>query len=145
MITDSYRYLAVKHKTRFIFESEGNQGQIIKIVQFTQLENNEWNLGFGDLKDGTIDDSIMSSNQDAFKVIKTVAKVVTVFFQEYPQSRVIIKPIDDKRKKLYNYVFQRHNNDIEHIFNVVGVSNYIGENYSPQKNYDSFEITLKFG
>ena len=71
MITDAYRFIAVQRKTRFIFESEGKQGKIIKIIQFTQLESNEWNLGFGDLKDGNIDDLIISNNDDIFKVIKT--------------------------------------------------------------------------
>ena len=144
MITDAYRFIAVQRKTRFIFESEGKQGKIIKIIQFTQLESNEWNLGFGDLKDGNIDDLIISNNDDIFKVIKTVAKVVTVFFQAYPKSTVIIKPIDEKRKKLYNSVFRRHFKDIIIDFNILAIAENNKEAYSPQKNYDSFEITLKF-
>ena len=144
MITDAYSFIALQRKTRFIFESEGKQGKIIKIIQFTQLESNEWNLGFGDLKDGNIDDLIISNNEDVFKVIKTVAKVVTIFFQEYPQSRFIIKPIDDKRKKLYNSIFRRHFKDIILDFNILGIVENNKEAYSPQKNYDNFEITLKF-
>ena len=96
------------------------------------------------MKDGNIDDLIISNNDDIFKVIKTVAKVVTVFFQAYPKSTVIIKPIDEKRKKLYNSVFRRHFKDIIIDFNILAIAENNKEAYSPQKNYDSFEITLKF-
>ncbi len=54
----------------------------------------------------------MSNNEDVVKVIATVAKITYEFFDNHPQSIVIIKPIDEKRKKLYSIVFQRHFKDI---------------------------------
>ena len=144
MITDSYEFLTTIKKNRFIFESEGVQGKIIKIVLFTPLENSEWNLGFGDLIKGEINDSIVSNNQDVFMVMKTIAKIITVFLQEYPKSIIVIKPVDEKRKRLYNGIFHRHFNDIEPLFDLKGIIKNEKEPYLPKKNYDSFEITLKF-
>jgi hypothetical protein len=144
MITESYHYIALKQQTRFVFESEGIQGKIIKIIEFSLLENGEWNLGFGDVKDGRIDDSVVSNNQDIVKVLQTVAKAIYEFLQTYPLSIIVINPVDEKRKRLYNTVFQRHFVDIESIFIITGIIKGEKEIYSPQKNYDNFQIRLKF-
>ena len=144
MITDSYPYFAIKNNTSFIFESIGNQGTIIKIIQFTLLDSGEWNLGFGDWKNGIIDDLTISNNHDLIRVIQTVAKATYVFFEEYPESVVIIKPVDERRKRLYNLVFQRHIQSIELVFKVVGIIDDEKETFLSKKMYDNFEITLKF-
>ena len=144
MITDSYPYFATRNKTSFIFESTGKQGTIIKIIQFTLLDSGEWNLGFGDWNNGIIDDLTISNNHDLIRVIQTVAKATYVFFEEYPESVVIIKPVDERRKKLYNLVFQRHIQSIELAFNVMGIINDEKEPFLSKKMYDNFEITLKF-
>ena len=144
MITDSYPYFATNSKTSFIFESIGKQGNITKIILFTLLDSGEWNLGFGDWKNGVIDDLTISNNHDLIKVIQTVAKATYVFFEEYPESVVIIKPVDERRKRLYNLVFQRHIHSIELVFNVMGIIDDDDEPFTSKKMYDNFEITLKF-
>jgi hypothetical protein len=63
----------------------------------------------------------------------TVAKATLEFFEAYPESIVLIKPVDEKRKKLYNAVFQRHFKDIKPLFDVVGLINGEKEVYLPQK------------
>jgi hypothetical protein len=144
MITESYRYVALKHNTRFVFESEGVQGKIVKIIEFSLLENGEWNLGFGDVKDGRIDDSVVSNNQDIVRVLQTVAAATYEFLDTYPLSIIVINPVDEKRKRLYNTIFQRHFADIDSLFIIMGTIKGEKEIYSPQKNYDNFQIRLKF-
>jgi hypothetical protein len=144
MITDSYRYLATKQNTRYIFQSDGKQGQIIKIVQFNALEGNRWNLGFGDWKSGKVDDNVLTGNDDVFKVIKTVAAITSDFLIKYPERIVVIDPIDEKRKKLYNLVFQRHFVEIESIYTIIGIKNKQKEVYQAQKYYEAFEISINF-
>ena len=144
MITETYKYLSTNTKTQFVFQSEGIQGNIIKIVQFSFLNNGKCNLGFGDFKAGTIDDKVLSNNQDAIRVIRTVAKITIEFFEKYPKSRVIIDPVDEKRKKLYNIVFKRHFKEIEANFQIIGYIEDRAEAYMPKNFYDSFEISLKF-
>jgi hypothetical protein len=41
MINESYTYFALTRKTRFLFESEGGQGKILKIILFSYLEFDE--------------------------------------------------------------------------------------------------------
>jgi hypothetical protein len=143
MITDAYDYLDSKHKTRFAFQSEGVQGKVIKIIQFEKSKDGKWNLGFGDWRKGKIEDSIMTNNQDAIKVFRTVAKATFEFLNEYPTSIIVIEAVDDKRKRFYNLIFQRHFKELEPIFLIIGIIKKHKESYNPHKFYDSFEISLK--
>ena len=115
------------------------------MILFSHLEFDEWNLGFGDVKGGKIDDSIVSNNNDAKKIFHTVAKATYAFFDEYPNSIVVIKPVDNRRKTVYNRIFQRNFDDIDLAFHVIGVTDGHEETYNPQKIYDNFKIMLKFG
>jgi hypothetical protein len=74
MIQDTYPCYTSKNETLFVFNSEGIQGTIAKIIIFTpNEEENEWNLAFGDFKNRDIDDSIITNNHDALKIMRTVA------------------------------------------------------------------------
>ena len=85
----------------------------------------------------------MTNNHDVVKVIGTVAKVTYDFFKKYPDAVVVIDPIDEKRERLYNIVFQRHYAFISNDFHIIGEKNKVPEVYSPVKMYDLFELFLK--
>jgi hypothetical protein len=144
MITESYPLLASKNNCRFFFESEGIQGKIVKIVLFTPMKDNRWNLGFGDWHKGEVDDLVVSNNQDIVKIMQTVVKAIYLFFEVYPQRIVVFKPVDEKRKKLYNFILKKHINKIEPYFQITGFINENAEFYNSEKFYDYFEIKLKF-
>ncbi len=143
MIKEAYKYVEIKKDERFVFQSEGPQGLIIKIVQFTFEGNDVWNLGFGDFKKGNIDDSIMTNNHDAMRVIRTVANIAYAFLRRHPETTIRIRPVDEKRKKLYNLIFQRHFKEIEPVFDVRGWINKQEETYSLEKYYELFELKFK--
>lgn len=144
MINNPYSYLDSNHKTRFAFQSEGVKGKVIKVIQFERSKDGKWNLGFGDWKKGKVEDSVMTNNQDALKVIRTVANATIDFLKEHPQSIVKIEPVDDRRKQFYNLIFKRHYKSIEPIFLVKGFLKDEIEIYNPRKFYDNFEISLKY-
>nr|WP_051350266.1 hypothetical protein [Dyadobacter alkalitolerans] len=56
-------------KNTFSFISLGKRGRIKKIVQFRLIENNVYNLGFGDYSEefGTLDDQVVTDNGDMEK------------------------------------------------------------------------------
>jgi protein tyrosine phosphatase len=143
MITEAYSYIAIENKTVFVFHSEGSQGTIVKVVEFTLTDEKTWNLGFGDWSNGDIDDTIVTNNHDAMRVIRTVAKATIEFLEEYPKRVITIQAVDEKRNKLYNLVFQRHFKEIEPIFDVFGLIKGKKESYSTQKYYERFELKLK--
>lgn len=144
MIKESYDFTRLGEKPYFYFESEGEQGIISKVIIFSYLEDESWNLAFGDLKGGDIDDSVISNNYDIVKLVSTIAKVVYEFSAEYPSRHIVIEPVDEKRKKLYNHIFRRNYEDILLTFHIIGTYNGNDENYSPKKFYDIFKLIRKF-
>ena len=144
MLKESYTYLASPDKTIYLFQSEGKNGQIIKVIAFTPVGKNLWNVGFGDLNEEQIDDSVVSNNHDIVKLISTVAKAIYEFSDEFPSRRIQIKPVDEKRKRLYNHVFRRNYEVINATFQVTGINGRKKEPYSPEKLYDNFELKRKF-
>jgi methyltransferase-like protein len=144
MIKETYPYVQVQGELVYVFRSEGVNGVILKIVIFTLTHEGKWNLGFGDWQNNDVDDKVMTNNHDVVKVIGTVAKITYAFFEKYPNAVVVIDPVDEKRKKLYNIVFQRYyqviTNDFKIFAQIKGRQKQI---YSSKKLYDSFELSLK--
>jgi hypothetical protein len=145
MIAESYPFVVSSNQTQYFFHSEGRQGKILKIVIFTHIIDDLWNLGFGDvdIKSGYIDGIIVTNNQDVAKVIGTVAKIAHAFFADFPDRSIEITPIDERRGRLYNYVFQKHFKDIQPSFDVLGSINKVEEPYNPNNFYDTFKLKLK--
>lgn len=144
MITESYDYIALGDKPYYYFQSEGEQGKIIKIVTFSRLNNKYWNLGFGDLQGNKINGTVVSNNHDIVKLIGTVAKIAYEFSDKFPKRGLEVNPIDEKRRRLYNHVFRRNYAVISADFHIIGV-NKVGdeETYSPTKNYHLFRLKRK--
>lgn len=145
MINDPYPYLSSKNNTWFFFESEGTRGKIPKVVAFRDYGNNIWNIGFGELRQGKIQDLVISNNQDIVRVMNTVAHIIYIFFETHPEAILQIRPVDEKRKRLYNGIFQRRFAEIDKKFRVVGTREEMDEPYSPKQFYDKLEISLNFG
>lgn len=145
MVLEHYSLSALSDENdAFFFVSTGSQGEIIKIVVFSQTSEGLWNVGFGDLKKGKINDRQISNNGDFAKVLATVAAAVYRFSARYPNRSLRIVPVDFDRKRLYNHVFRRHFSEIEKRYLVVGRREYLpDEIYEPEIFYDSFELHPK--
>ena len=71
----------------FKFTSIGPNGEIKKLVVYSKmLENDIYNLAFGDYNEETdsIDDKIITNNNDSQKVLATVASTLYVFTSQHP-------------------------------------------------------------
>lgn len=75
--------------------------------------------------------------------MNTVAVALYQFLEEYPDRIIRIVPVDDKRKRLYNTIFQRRINEIENQFYVFAKKSNRFEVYSPLDTYKIFELRLK--
>ncbi len=145
MVGEGYLTTSNEDKTEFRFISLGQKGIILKKIVYGQVEGNVWNLGFGDDKEGQIDDKVISNNNDLRMVIQTVANTVHDFIGKYPDRKVLILPVDDKRGSLYNTIFQRRWPEIKQLFEAEGLDFEISqtEPYDPGKSYDGFLIWQK--
>lgn len=78
------------------------------------------------------------------KVLTTVAAATLAFLEEYPDCIVEIKPVDEKRKRLFNLLFSRRWEQILAKVTVIGLKGNERAIYSPHEFYDSFEIAVTF-
>ena len=140
MLGETYDFKLSPDKLYYLFRSQGPKGEIIKVVLFQRIRQKRFNLAFGDMKDGQMDDNIVSDNHDFVKVIATVAACVYDFVKNNPGIALEIVPVDERRKMLYNAVFKRHHVFIQQQFSILGGIDDIPEPYSAEKIYDLFEL-----
>jgi hypothetical protein len=95
--------IASSDKLEFQFTSDGPKGKIIKVIQFTQTQNeNIYNLAFGNLrKDGSVDDETTNDNKDRNKILATVAASVYEFSSLYPDKFIFFCGTTTDRTRLY--------------------------------------------
>ena len=82
MLNEYYPFESIIDDAHFIFKSKGNEGIVLKMVILSHIGQERWNLGFGDLTDDGLDDSVMTSNHDAAQVMRTVARIAYAFWKE---------------------------------------------------------------
>jgi len=143
MIKEHYPLIPSKLENAFFFQSIGKKGIILKVIIFEDMENNYYNLAFGDVVNMKLDDKVITNNNDLVMVISTVAKAIYQFIEKHPKAIIEIDPIDPKRRRLYNSVFKRRHLEILDLFQIFGVIKGQKEKYNPNNFYEEFEIHPK--
>lgn len=87
----------------FTFTSTGPKGRIEKLVRYDPIDEETFNLGFGDRIDGSFDfnDNVVTDNGDIRKVLVTVIATLEIFFETYPKKWVHIQGSDETRTRMY--------------------------------------------
>lgn len=122
-IEERYKVKVDDLNSIFEFISEGKNGSITKIVQFTKTRwEGVYNLGFGDknLKTGILDDKVISDNGDFEKVLATVAATVYTFTKFNPNVVVILRATNKARIRLYQMAISKYLEKISKDFDVYG-------------------------
>lgn len=127
------------------FVSEGPKGNVKKIVRFTNIGNNIYNLAFGDLDEqsGEISDIAITNNADSRKVLATVASTVYDFTGNYPGALIIAKGSTVSRTRLYRMGITNHRKQISADFEVYGLSGNNWEPFKERRDYEAFLIHRK--
>ncbi len=146
MKKQAYETTSEKNNTVFKFVSEGKHGAITKVIVFTCVAGDTWNLGFGDQREGNdFDDQVITNNHDLRKVIRTVTNTVYDFLEAHPYSKIYIEGVDERRKALYNHVFKKNWNEIRTLYSVFAFRIDTLESYNVENNYESFVVSKKLG
>jgi hypothetical protein len=142
-----YDYLVSEDFFRYEFCSEGPKGKIKKIILFTRVNLNGniyFNLAFGDIDREGINDFVTSNNQDAEKVLATVAQAVISFTNKYPDALVYAEGSTPSRTRRYQMGINKFWRDIELDFNVFGLLKNGGfEPFRSGINYIAFACKRK--
>lgn len=132
-----YSYKINESFTDYEFISKGPKGSIKKVVRFTNIEANIYNLAFGDLieRNAEMNDRVATNNNDSLKVLSTVAVIVKVFTKRYENVVVFAKGSTHARTRLYRMGITNNWQAISADFEVFGLLN--GE-------WLAFELRLDF-
>jgi hypothetical protein len=146
MIGDKYSIEFGADFRVFEFDSEGLKGKIRKIVQYSQInQNNFYNLGFGDKNPDTdtIDDLVVTNNADSQKILLTVASTLYVFTDYYPNAFVVAVGSTLSRTRLYRIGITRNLEFIEKDFYVYGLQHNNWQSFKKGIEYDAFLVRRK--
>ena len=146
MTLDRYELSAGNNLTTFEFLSEGRKGQIIKIIQFQEMNiKNIYNLAFGDknLNSGKIDDKIVTDNGDSEKVLATVVSAIYAFADRYPDSWIYATGSSTSRTRLYRMGINKYYRIVIEDFEIMGEYRNEWEIYEFGKDYQAFAVHKK--
>ncbi|NML23900.1 hypothetical protein HHL16_23670 [Pseudoflavitalea sp. G-6-1-2] len=133
----------------YIFKSNGPNGEIDLIVQFTETRNPKvFNLSFGNLlANGDVDDMVKNKNQDRNKVLATVAMAAIDFLSKYPEIALTFSGSTKARTRLYRMAITANLESLREDFDLRGLTNYRDYKFikifSAGVNYDGFLIQKK--
>jgi hypothetical protein len=145
MNLEKYDTLVTEDLLSFSFISVGPKGKIQKLVVYQHVEGPLYNLAFGDKNSelGTIDDLVITDNQDTEKVLATVASTIFDFFAVHSGTIVIAQGSTPSRTRLYRRYLARFFEFIDQEFLLYGELDGEIERFIKGKNYRAFLISKK--
>lgn len=134
-----------EHKRFYEFVSVGPKGGIKKVVIYLEIEDNLYNLAFGDWNESLnrLDDSTRSNNEDRDKILATVASTAIDFTDRFPYAEIFTEGSTPSRTRLYQMGISKNLEAVSKDFDIQG---YVeGEWVSFQKgvNYEAFLVKRK--
>ena len=142
-----YQYRSETSFSYYEFISEGPNGLIKKIVEFTETgTENVYNLGFADYdeKTKTTSDISVSNNGDSLKVLATVASTVYAFSQKNPKAWILATGSTNVRTRLYRMGITNNIAEINKDFVVFGLNKEGGwDKFVVGEDYEAFLLTKK--
>ncbi len=141
-----YEYFTEGEATLFKFSSEGPKGKIKKlVVYFQMLEADVYNLAFGDYDEEkeSIDDTIITNNNDSQKVLATVVSTLYVFTNKHPSHWVYATGSTTARTRLYRMGITSNLEEILSDFEIFGLSEETWREFEKGKEYEAFLVKRK--
>ena len=129
----------------FSFVSQGNQGEILKVLVFQFFKNNKYNVALLDLIPETNEysDEVNSNNGDITKVLTTVLQIIILFLEKNPETAVYLEGNSRKKQLLYNRIITNNFNILSSLVNITGIKDSEEEIFEIGNQYEAFWVTLK--
>lgn len=145
MHLNTYPLVASNDYRAYEFLSEGPKGYIKKVINFDEISDNIYNLGFGDWNEAThsMDDKARSNNHDRDKVLATISAAVMKFIKYYPNASVVAKGSTPARTRLYQMGIWANWHEISLLLHVEGLVDGIWFPIEKCKNYHAFMVRVK--
>lgn len=145
MKLESYSVVSDDKHEAYEFLSEGPNGTIKKVVFYTEIDDNIFNLAFGDWDEAgqKINDHTRSNNNDRSKVLATVALTVMDFMNHHSQAILFATGSTIARTRLYQIGIAENWDEIGELFEVQGFHDGRWEPFEKNTNYHAFTLKAK--
>lgn len=126
----------------YYFLSIGKKGILLKVIELAEIEDNIYNLGFGDydFSSNRIDDKAKSDNGDTEKVLATVFGILNQFLSENPDKSVFITGSTPTRTRLYQIIINTYFDEFSQTLEILGGIEGKFEAFQKNKAYESFLV-----
>ena len=141
----SYAVVSGSDHEIYEFLSEGPKGTIKKVVVYQEIQDDVYNLAFGDWdeNDQRINDQTRSNNNDRDKVLATVALTVIDFMTYHPNAILFAKGGTTAKTRLYQIGIANNWNEIGQLFDIEGFYANSWEPFETGKNYQAFTLKAR--
>jgi hypothetical protein len=146
MNNPKYQLNAEEDLTVFNFISEAPKGKITKIIEIKETNlKGFFNLAFGDKNQetGTIDDTIVTNNNDTEKVLATVLSAVYAFTDLNPDAWVYATGSTDSRTRLYRMGINKYLSQVENDFEIYGEKVNQWCKFDKNSDFEGFVVKRK--
>jgi len=145
MNLEKYPVISTNEHLTYEFLSEGPNGTLKKVIYFQEIDDNLFNLAFGDWDESKqgIDHKARSNNHDRDKVMATVAFAVMDFINNYPEAEIFAKGSTPPRTRLYQIGIFANLHEISQLLEVEGFINGAWQPLEKHRNYDAFLVRVK--
>jgi len=148
MDSEQYSIIADGSHLSYKFQSIGPKGIIRKIVRYSKISDfneNFYNLSFGDWDEisGRLNDRVNSNNNDATKVLLTVAFTIFQFIIHFPDANILIVGSTSSRTRLYQMNIGRNIKEIDKHFVLQGFINGDWQSFRTGIDFEGFLIKKK--
>ncbi len=132
------------HKT-YEFLSSGPNGTVKKVVQYTKISRNVYNLGFGDWSEEAqqIRDDVRTNNNDREKVLATVALTVIDFLKHHPASIIVAIGNTPAKMRLYQISLTKIYPEVKDFLMIRGYSGERWQPFEPGETYFALSVKAK--
>lgn len=139
-----YTFHTFNQALRFDFSSIG-KSIIYKAVIYTKTDIPDfYTLALIDVySDGSSDDTSVSDNGDMKKILVTVFKTFSDFFNHYPHAIVGFEGSTPSRTRLYRIAISHELSNIVRLYNVWGILYNNFQPFQKDQPYTGFLISLK--
>jgi hypothetical protein len=145
MNVNRYSLISNSNHDAFEFYSEGPKGMIKKVIEYTEIDENIYNLAFGDWneEEQKIDDKIRTNNDDRDKVLATVAWSIIDFINFHPVASVFFQGSTSSRTRLYQMKIAEDLENYSELFEIFGHFKNDWEPFQKNKNYKALMLIPK--
>jgi hypothetical protein len=134
-----------KENTRFQFQSIGKRGVFDKLIYFTPLTIDTYNLSLVDYNTvtGSYDDLSVSDNGDMPEVLSTVISTIRKFLNSNPGNKIYFEGSTRARTRLYQIVISKVYNPEQSDLLISGLQEGHWLPFEPNINFEGFLIEKK--